>query len=307
MAILLHNSLKPSTRKTYNSGVNRFYNFCGLYDKISLPASQETLILFCAHLFNSGLKPNTIKVYLSAVRNDHIENDFTSPLGGEKLTKVLKGITNMSAPPCRKSPITYEVLCKMCSYMSRREDYLMVKALCCTAFFGCMRGSELCLKDDETFDPKFNVTVTDVEFMSKPDMFGLTLKRSKTDYNNEGMKVFIGCSGTDVCAFCSLKKYLESRGPVHKDAPLFVNTWGSPIKRGQFTDIIRLLVSCCGLNPDDYSGHSMRAGAATTAADNTFEEHEIKMLGRWASNAYQIYLRNPKIVSTYAKRLVVQE
>ena len=59
-----------------------------------------------------------------------------------------------------------------------------------------------------------------------------------------------------------------------------------------------------GFNPANFSGNSFRAGAATTAGDLGFEDYELKMLGRWSSSAYTVYLRNPKIVSTFAKRLV---
>ena len=59
-----------------------------------------------------------------------------------------------------------------------------------------------------------------------------------------------------------------------------------------------------GFNPSKFSGHSYRSGAATTAGDQGFTEWELKMMGRWKSTAYNVYLRNPKIVSTFAKRLV---
>ena len=59
-----------------------------------------------------------------------------------------------------------------------------------------------------------------------------------------------------------------------------------------------------GYDPSLYSGHSYRAGAATTAGNLGFEEWEIKMLGRWNSSAYHIYLRNPKVVATFSKRLI---
>ena len=69
---------------------------------------------------------------------------------------------------------------------------------------------------------------------------------------------------------------------------------------------MRLALAYSGIDPTKYSGHSMRAGAATTAADNLFEDSEIKRLGRWKSNAYEIYLRNPKSAATFAKRLAVK-
>ena len=72
-----------------------------------------------------------------------------------------------------------------------------------------------------------------------------------------------------------------------------------------FVDAVKLLVAISGQDPSLYSGHSFRAGSATSASENNFETHEVKQLGRWASDAYMIYLRNPKVVSKFAKRLAV--
>ena len=68
--------------------------------------------------------------------------------------------------------------------------------------------------------------------------------------------------------------------------------------------VTRLAIASVGLDPSAFSGHSYRAGAATSAGNAGFEDWELKMMGRWNSDAYNLYLRNPKIVSTFAKRLV---
>ena len=48
-----------------------------------------------------------------------------------------------------------------------------------------------------------------------------------------------------------------------------------------------------GLDYSNYHGHSFRIGAATSAAAAGIPDHAIKMLGRWDSSAYLLYVRTP--------------
>ena len=45
-----------------------------------------------------------------------------------------------------------------------------------------------------------------------------------------------------------------------------------------------------GLDPSCYEGHSFRIGAASYAADRGFSDTQIRMLGRWKSNAFLSYI-----------------
>jgi hypothetical protein len=67
--------------------------------------------------------------------------------------------------------------------------------------------------------------------------------------------------------------------------PVVVNCW------------LRAILSNVGIR-GTYSSHSFRIGAATTAASAGIPDHLIKTLGRWSSNAYLLYIRNPSPVLT---------
>ena len=56
----------------------------------------------------------------------------------------------------------------------------------------------------------------------------------------------------------------------------------------------RAVLSLAGFAPTHYVGHSFRIGAATTAGECGINEYTIKMLGRWQSSAYQLYIRTPR-------------
>ena len=57
---------------------------------------------------------------------------------------------------------------------------------------------------------------------------------------------------------------------------------------------VRDALSCAGVDSSGYAGHSFRIGTATTAARHGILDAMIKMLGRWESSAYTIYIRTPR-------------
>ena len=86
--------------------------------------------------------------------------------------------------------------------------------------------------------------------------------------------------------------YLAVRGIA--SGPLFQFQDGSPLQRRQLVLAIRNALANQNFDVSQYCGHSFRIGAATTAARNGIEDCIIKILGRWESTAYQLYIRTPR-------------
>ena len=80
----LTNGLAHSSRQVYGSAQHQFLEFCsqdflsGLGHSL-LPASEQTLMRFCAHLTDC-LHHSSIKVYLLAVHSLHIDYGYPDPL-----------------------------------------------------------------------------------------------------------------------------------------------------------------------------------------------------------------------------------
>lgn len=64
--------LANSTKKSYQSGANRYIRFCSLFGVTPYPTTEQSLSYFVGYLFQEGLSASTVKGYLSAVRHAQI-------------------------------------------------------------------------------------------------------------------------------------------------------------------------------------------------------------------------------------------
>ena len=259
-----------------------------------MPACEDQLLMYVAYLNRRNLSGSTIIVYLAAVRAMHVSAGYSDPLQCcLRLKQALKSINMEQAAPKQKLPITHQILLSMQPSAFCTYDNFMLWTAANLGYFGLLRAGEYCVTQG-SFDAKRHLCLSDVA-MSRTHMV-LWLKTSKTDSCNNGVSIYIGCSKDTVCAVCSMKKYLSERARLfgtRQNAPLFQLADGSPLTRCFFNKYLKDTLAKLGFNRDCYSGHSLRAGGATDAADQGFAEWELKLLGRWSSDAYQRYIRSP--------------
>jgi hypothetical protein len=65
---------------------------------------------------------------------------------------------------------------------------------------------------------------------------------------------------------------------------------GHPFSKPYFIFKMHELLLNAGISTSGYSGHSLRKGAAVTADLNGISRHDIKLLGRWTSDAVDVYI-----------------
>ena len=165
-----------------------------------LPASEETLIRFCAHLADT-LHHSSIKVYLSAVRSLHVDESLPDPLVGcLQLRRVLRGIKrHQGSNQPKRQPITSDlmrVIHRSLDFSS--HNHTMLWAACCIGFFGFLRAGEFTV--NAPFDPAIHLSVNDIQAdsLSNPKSFRILIKCPKTDPFRQGCFVYIGTGGQDL-------------------------------------------------------------------------------------------------------------
>ena len=161
-------------------------------------------------------------------------------------------------------------------------------------FFGFMRAGEFTVRSSQQCDIDSSLSVMDVAIDShtSPYMVRVHLKHSKTDPFRHGVDIFLGRTDAVLCPVAAILAYCAIRPSV--PGPFFIFRDGSPLTRDRLVSAVRAALSQAGVDNSQYSGHSFRVGAATTAAQQGLSDATIKMLGRWESSAYERYIRTPR-------------
>ena len=269
-----------------------------------MPLSEHSLYLFAVFLAEQGIKVQSIKCYLSGIRHLHIAAGFPDffQTSHHRLDYIIKGIKRTQSSTIRgisspRLPITPTILRKIWSYWSATTpsyDQKMLWAAFCLGFFGFLRAGEFTVPADNMFDQSSHLSYEDiaVDSHTSPTILQVRLKMSKTDPFRHGISIYIGKTGNNLCPVAALLSYLAIRG--QHAGPLFCFQDGRCLTRSRLVHNLRSVLSQVGVNAANYSGHSFRIGAASTAAAKGVPDSTIKMLGRWESSAYMLYIRTPR-------------
>jgi len=169
---------------------------------------------------------------------------------------------------------------------------IMLWAACCMEFFGFLRVSELTAPSLTQYDPEVHLSLADVALDShhSPSKVWLFIKQSKTDPFCQGVRLCLGKTDSSLCPVKALLPYLAARGAI--PGPLFICKGGNvPLSQQLFRSLLSDVLKQSGLDDTLYNTHSFRIGAATSAKEAGISDTDIKMMGRWKSEAYQLYIR----------------
>jgi hypothetical protein len=280
--------------------MRRFTAFCDRYQvQDPFPVTETLLCSFAAFLGDEGLAPQTIKSYLSAIRNTQLSLGLPDPRETSALPvlrRVLGGISRSrvgrSPPSGVRLPVTAPLLRDIREELRRsaNPETRVLWAVCCTAFFGFFRLGELLVAKPSDFDPRLHLAWGDmaVDDRQDPKMVKFHLKQSKTDPYGRGADVILGRTGCCLCPVAAVLSYAASRGT--QDGPFFLTSDRGVLTKQVFVAEIRRVMNCLGLPFHNYA----RIGAATTAAMAGIEDSTIQLLGRWQSSAFLRYIRTPQ-------------
>jgi hypothetical protein len=257
------------------------------------------MVAYISHLSLEGKAPSTISSYTTALAYVHKINGWVDPTDNFLIKKLREGARRDDNRSDNRLPITLDILGKLASCLpavcSSSYEVILFRAAFSIAFFGFLRVGEFTTASktgrwDNILSPQDTLINEDRSAVE------VHIRSSKTDQRGVGTTLQIGASPIpEVCPVRAISEYLRIRPAV--DGPLFIHFGGNPLTRHQFSAILKKGVGAIGLPPSNFSPHSFRIGAATSAAMGGAPVERIMDMGRWQSSAVNSYIRPLRVIT----------
>jgi len=295
------NNLKSSkannTLRAYKSDFRDFGAFCAKHGFDSLPTEPKIISLYLTYLSKNS-KISTLRRRLVSISMIHRLKGHYLDTKHPIIIENLMGIKRVKGSIQKgKKPILINHLKSIINFIDDHEveeiKKIRDKTILLVGFGGGFRRTELISIDHE-----------DLEFV--PEGVKITIKRSKTDQFGEGMiKGLPYFTNEKYCPVINLKKWIELSNI--KSGPIFRRfTKGSVLTNNRLTDqsvvlIIKDYLNLAGIDNKNYSGHSLRSGFATVAAESGADERSIMaMTGHKTTQMVRRYIREANIFKNNA-------
>lgn len=299
------NGIASSTRKSYTSAVTLFNTFTQRHQLPSFPVQLKALLHWIAHL-SPTLSQSTIRNYIKGLRHHHVEHRIDCTVFDEHLVELtIRGGRRIygDKPARERLPLTSNILLPIVRLLATDSslDATNLKAALCVGFAAFLRAGEFTWNRwDPNLSPRVHLSRKHITFIK--DSVILFLPSSKTDQYCQGVTIHLASVDSPLCPVAALH-HLYERYPATPEAPLFLRSAGLPFNRTYLVDRIKSLLLRVGVDPAKYSGHSLRKGATVSAIAVGLSKDEVKLLGRWKSNAVDIYINEVDKLS-HAKKML---
>ncbi len=256
----------------------------------------------------------TIRVIVAAIRRAYEEEGRTPPTADPLVAGVLRGISRLSSRrPRQVRALRAGEIRRLLARLDeeavepmRRTIAIRDAAVIAVGFAAALRRSEIC-----------GLEIGDVEFHGGPggEAAGMVLniRRSKTDQYGKGERIAVP-EGELIRPVSRLLAWLgrsrlvggeaagagaagraedcRRRGPLFQTLRRGGHLQGRPMHPGDIGRLVKRRVRAIGLDPAEYSGHSLRAGFVTSAAECGARVDKIMEVTRHASPAMVLrYIR----------------
>jgi len=296
--INLKNSKANNTVRAYKSDFTDFGLFCAQNGFNSLPSEPKIVSLYLTQLSTKNIKMSTIKRRLVSIGLIHKLKghyiDTKHPLIVENLMGIKRRKGSIQNG---KKPLLINNLKKIINVIDQqKKEKIKIfrdRTIILIGFSGGFRRNEIVSLD---FD--------DLDFVEEG--LKINIKRSKTDQFGTGFtKGLPYFENSQYCPVVSIQKWIEI-SKINSGALFRRFTKGSNLSVKRLTDqtvalLIKEYLGLAGIDSANYSGHSLRSGFATSAAEAGAEERTIMaMTGHKSTEMVRRYIKDANLFKNNA-------
>ena len=294
----LQSSKANNTVRAYKSDFNDFRLFCSQNGFKSLPSEPKIVSLYLTHLSTKDAKMSTLKRRLVSIGVIHKLKGHYLDTKHPAIIENIMGIKRRKGSVQKaKKPILISYLKRLINAIDEQDKEeikkLRDRSIILIGFSGGFRRNEIVSLDWD-----------DLDFV--PEGLKINIKRSKTDQFGEGFtKALPYFESSQYCPVVSLKNWIEiskiTSGPLFRR---FIK--GSKLSENRLTDqtvalLIKKYLNLAGIDSKNYSGHSLRSGFATSAAESGVEERSIMaMTGHKSTEMVRRYIKEANLFKNNA-------
>jgi len=294
----LQNSKANNTIRAYKSDFNDFGLFCAQNGFKSIPSDPKIVSLYLTHLSTKNLKMSTLKRRLVSIGVMHKLKGHYLDTKHPSIIENIMGIKRRKGSIQKgKKPLLINNLKQIINVIDDENieeiKKLRDRSIILIGFSGGFRRKEIVSLDYE-----------DLDFVEEG--LKISLKRSKTDQFGEGStKGLPYFDKSQYCPVVSIRKWID----ISKinSGPLFRRfTKGSKLSNNRLSDqtvalLIKDYLKIAGIESKNYSGHSLRSGFATSAAESGAEERSIMaMTGHKSTEMVRRYIKEANLFKNNA-------
>ena len=294
----LQNSKANNTVRAYRSDFNDFSLFCAKNGFKSLPSNPKIVSLYLTHLSTKNSKISTLKRRLVSIGVIHKLKGHYLDTKHPAIIENIMGIKRRKGSIQNgKKPILINDLKKIINVIDQLNNKeikkLRDRTIILIGFSGGFRRNEI-----------VSLNHDDLDFVDEG--VKIIIRRSKTDQFGEGsIKALPYFDSDQYCPVVSLKKWLNitkiNSGPIFRRFSKGSRLLDTRLTNQTIALLIKKYLDLANIDSKNYSGHSLRSGFATSAAESGAEERSImEMTGHKSTEMVRRYIKQANLFKNNA-------
>jgi len=294
----LQSSKANNTVRAYKSDFKDFGLFCAQNGFKSLPSEPKIVSLYLTYLSTKDAKMSTLKRRLVSIGVIHRLKGHYLDTKHPSIIENIMGIKRRKGSIQKgKKPILISHLKQLINVIDQQDNEdikkLRDRSIILIGFSGGFRRNEIVSLD-----------YSDLDFVEEG--LKIQIRRSKTDQFGEGLvKALPYFDNSKYCPVVSLKSWINI-SKINSGALFRRFSKGSKLSNHRLTDqtvalLIKQYLEIVGIDSKNYSGHSLRSGFATAAAESGAEERNIMaMTGHKSTEMVRRYIKEANLFKNNA-------